>query len=143
MGLMDSPMPEPSDDITRLTGSERPVDALAPWPGVPRVLTLEQLRSVLGDDRALWREMLKLLVTSSVPLLQALDAAIAEGDAHAVRRGAHKLKGSAATLGADEIAQFCGSLERMAAHGLLDGAEGLRGEIARSIQRLAVTIHTL
>jgi two-component system sensor histidine kinase/response regulator len=54
--------------------------------------------------------------------LMAMRAAAVAKDAAALKRAAHRLKGSAGTLGIKSIAQQCADLESMARHGNTDSA---------------------
>jgi CheY-like chemotaxis protein len=67
-------------------------------------------------------------------LHEALDA----GDARRVAFVAHKLKGSAATVGAERLAALCAQLEQHAEQGTLDGL----GELVGAIEEAADAVRT-
>jgi two-component system sensor histidine kinase/response regulator len=56
-------------------------------------------------------QLVDLFVQGSPPLIDELRVAVAAGDAEAVRRGAHKLKGSCQNMGATFMATLCRTLE--------------------------------
>ena len=76
----------------------------------------------LGGDRRLLREMLGLFLTESPGMLAAVERALAAGDAGALRRAAHALKGSVANFAAPRPVEAARVLERMGTEGDLAGA---------------------
>jgi HPt (histidine-containing phosphotransfer) domain-containing protein len=70
-------------------------------------------------------QLVELFVSSTPPLLEELRAGAASGDGEAVRRAAHKLKGSCQNIGAGFMAKLAHDLERScaAAPAELDGLE--------------------
>jgi len=84
-------------------------------PGV-----LGELGVLAGQDAV--REMIGLFVATSQRAEERLRAALAAGDRAAIAREAHSLRGSAGTVGADELATACMQLEHaaMAGRGRLD-----------------------
>lgn len=102
-----------------------------------RVLHLPQLEEVVGSDPADQREFMTLYVHTSRRVLVDIDGAIQTGDLEGVRRLAHKLRGSSATVGAEEAAELCRQLLAQAQSGVLTHAAGLRREIDRSVTRVA------
>ena len=85
-------------------------------------VVFDELR-ILGDatDRIL-AELVEQFVHDTEPLLVELRDALEVGDALAVGRIAHSIKGSSGQLGGRRLALSCGRLERKAAAGSL--AEG-------------------
>ena len=70
-------------------------------------------------------QLVELFVESTPPLLRELRAGAESGDGEAVRRAAHKLKGSCQNIGAGFMAKLAHDLERAAAAAPaeLDGLE--------------------
>ena len=56
-------------------------------------------------------QLLDLFLQSTPPLLAELRAAVDGGDSEALRRAAHKLKGSCQNIGATVMAALCHALE--------------------------------
>lgn len=83
---------------------------------------LDELKVVMGDDFPL---LIETFVGDSGPRLEQIGAAIASGDADALRRSAHSFKGSAGNMGARELAALCQQLESLGRDGRVDGAAGL------------------
>jgi HPt (histidine-containing phosphotransfer) domain-containing protein len=67
--------------------------------------------------------------------------AIAAGDADALRKAAHALKGSSANLGAQQVSAVSAELEKLGRSGTVQGAEALfarlESEFARALAALA------
>ncbi len=59
------------------------------------------------------RELIQLFLNTSPAILEQMKAFAAAGDFNALRRSAHKLKGSSANLGAAKLAFACSHLEDM------------------------------
>ncbi len=98
----------------------------APAPDAPVVLdreTLANLLEVTGGDAAFLAEMIDAYFADAPPLLDAMAAAAAEGVAAALRRAAHSLKSTSATLGALALAARCRAVEAEAGAGRLADAD--------------------
>jgi HPt (histidine-containing phosphotransfer) domain-containing protein len=74
------------------------------------------MRAVAGDGFA---DMLQRFAVSAQEQLLAIRAALLRGDAETLREVAHKLKGTAATLGARGLMRSCACLEEQARTGQL------------------------
>jgi len=81
----------------------------------PGVLDPEQLTAVCGGDRSFEEMVIGEFRESSVVALRNLDAAIEARDAVRSKALAHAIKGSAATLGGQALAETCRQLEQAAA----------------------------
>ena len=80
------------------------------------VTTLRSLTRVGQPDA--FESLTTLFASSAIALLETLREAIARGDAEALGRAAHTLKGSAANLGALRLADACRQLEEVPASDL-------------------------
>lgn len=69
--------------------------------------TIDSLRELSDGDGDLLAELFQLFLTDTPPRLDAIEAAIAGGDAPALQRAAHTLKGSAGGLGATRMQAIC------------------------------------
>jgi two-component system, sensor histidine kinase and response regulator len=83
---------------------------------VPRILERFE-----GDEE-LVREIAQLVIQEYPPLVDALRDAAAQGDAYALERNAHSLKGMVANFQADSAVDAALTLERMGRVGDLTGA---------------------
>ncbi len=86
-------------------------------------------------------ELSKLFQSDTLPRLANLRVAVQGGDAGAVERIAHSLKGSSANMGARQMARICEELQEAGASGELAEAlellDGLEAEFARVRRALA------
>src|SRR5215831_8199910 len=65
----------------------------------------------LGGKRERYESLLKKFATRQAGTVDAMRTALASGDVATAERDAHSLKGSAATLGADRVAEEAGKAE--------------------------------
>ncbi len=82
-----------------------------PNAGGPQAVDLRSMSQLCGDDSDLVREMLLDFVSVSREVLRSLETALALEDAAGVKAGAHNLKGSSRTAGANPLADACRQLE--------------------------------
>lgn len=91
-------------------------------PGTPAIdpEAIEQLRFLEDEDQPnVVAELVMLFVEHVPPKLAAIKDGIARGDADAVKKAAHSLKGSSANVGAMGMQQVCEKIEHAAASGNL------------------------
>ena len=69
------------------------------------------LKSVFGDDEDTFREILKDFVEPAASNVSEIEASYADRSADGVAAAAHKLKSSARSVGANELADLCQTLE--------------------------------
>ncbi|WP_432492648.1 hybrid sensor histidine kinase/response regulator [Kineococcus auxinigenes] len=112
--------------------------------GVPVTVPLEvAVRARIADlggadtdaDRALFAQLLTSFVERAPGAVADLEDALASGDARELETRAHSLKGSAANLGAEVLAQLCADLEARARGGEAPAGRslnGLREELERT-----------
>jgi PAS domain S-box-containing protein len=122
------------DSLTKSTVSEPPAGAGACLPAVPGVDRQAALAK-LGGDEALFEEIVGLFLQEYPRRLEGIRDAVARGDARALNREAHALKGSAGYLGATELCAAAQRLEMMGSIGDLTQADealqALQGETDR------------
>ena len=73
-------------------------------------------------------------------LLQAIAVAVDRGDAIALRRAAHTLKSTSATLGATDLAQLCKELEVMGQTKAIDNAQVLVSQIEIEYAKVQIAL---
>ncbi len=110
---------------------------LAVEPGVDSGF-LSSLAQVSGGDVEFERELLMLFLENGQSQIDALKTAIAAYDCEIVRQQAHKLKGSSAYVGADQVRTLSAELEDQAAQQNLDTGLVLMTELEQAF----VTIKT-
>jgi CheY-like chemotaxis protein len=87
---------------------------------------LAQLREDLGGPAPV-EQIVALFLEKTPPILAELRDAVTRGDLDAVRRSAHTIKGTSATLGARALSEKCKRLEEQARTGeVADAAASLR-----------------
>ena len=73
---------------------------------------LDQLRTIVGDDREFMSELCETFVTSSTRIVEELTRALSAGDRASLSAMAHKLKGGSSSICAHELAKLAATLER-------------------------------
>ena len=112
-------------------------------PGNPAVdpEAIEQLRFLEDEDQPnVVAELVLLFVEHTPPKIAAIRDGIAQGDAGAVKRAAHSLKGSSANVGATGMQHVCEQIEHAAAGGDLGPARELLPLLE---QEVAVVVEAL
>ncbi|HET6165255.1 MAG TPA: response regulator, partial [Marmoricola sp.] len=101
-----------------------PIDAIGPAATLD-VARLDELAEMGAEAMPLVQRAIDNFVTSVGPTVDELDAALASTDAVALRSVAHRLKGSAANLGAARVAELALEIELLAEDGELEVAAGV------------------
>ena len=91
---------------------------------------------MLEGDRELLLRLVKLFVLQSPQLLQEVREAVVCGDAGALERAAHKLRGAAANFGAGAACDVAQRLEQMGRVGDLTHAAEVQEELAMAMRGL-------
>jgi CheY-like chemotaxis protein len=137
------------DDFLSKPVKPREIDAmLARWvvghgPGAGEPVldhdVLEELRS-LTPDGSLLTDIVDTFLSGAPDHILELQAAVAAGDAGAVRQSAHRLRGESSAVGAVELTALCRSLEELSLAGRLDGAPALASTIASAFERASADL---
>ncbi len=107
-----------SDERTTVTAGAAPSE---PVLEVEPIARLREMGKALGRDVP--RRILELYLGDSPARLVTLRRALADGNAQAIERAAHALKGSSANLGASVLAEHCHQLEKLSASSVPADAE--------------------
>jgi HPt (histidine-containing phosphotransfer) domain-containing protein len=102
---------------------------------------LKNLRDLGGDD--FLGEVIDAFLADAPELMATLRRSLDERSAEELRRAAHTLKSNGATLGAEQFAELCRTLEQRAKAGELDGAAQLVDRIEQEYRPLAEALSTL
>jgi CheY-like chemotaxis protein/HPt (histidine-containing phosphotransfer) domain-containing protein len=102
-----------------------PVDGPAPGGAALDPAAIGRLREMAGEAPGVVDGFIREHLESAARLVQEMRAALAAGDAQALERAAHSLKGSTGLFGAGQLASACFALEREAAQHGLAGAPAL------------------
>jgi two-component system, sensor histidine kinase and response regulator len=97
---------------------------------------LQELRSLTPDGELL-ADIVATYLAAVPDHLGELHAAVAAGDAGAVRQSAHRLRGESSAVGAAEVANLCRTLEERAVAGRIEGAPALASSIESAFGRAA------
>jgi two-component system, sensor histidine kinase and response regulator len=97
----------------------------------------------IGGDEQLLRELCQIFLEESPKLLQKLHLAVAAGDADAVMRAAHSLKGESSYLGAGATSQAARQLEEMGRCNDLSRAGETLGVLEREATALQLDLKEL
>ena len=108
-----------ADAGTPVTDGARPtsVPAATPEPSTNGVIEWEVARRNTANDEALLQDLVQIFVAESPRMLADIRRAIEATDVNLLRRAAHTLKGSAATFGAQPVADAALRLEMMGREG--------------------------
>ncbi|HOS96084.1 MAG TPA: response regulator [Deltaproteobacteria bacterium] len=104
-------------------------------------LDLERALAEFDNDREFFRGLLHGFVRNVRGQIEVLHRAIGNGDAQAVRKEAHSIKGGAANLTADPVSRCAAELERLAASGSLAGAAEIVERLEAAFSRLEDYVH--
>jgi HPt (histidine-containing phosphotransfer) domain-containing protein len=100
--------------------------------------TLRELREMLGAGLA---PVLSQFGSQAHELLRAMEKQVQSGDAPAVRALAHKLKGSAGSVGARRLATEAARLEKLSAAGELDAVRAHLVSFPTLVDRTVQALH--
>jgi CheY-like chemotaxis protein/HPt (histidine-containing phosphotransfer) domain-containing protein len=117
------------------------ISADAPAGGVD-MAALSSLQDDLGGADALAR-IVRLFLEQLEPQAEQIDAAARNGEHETLARVAHRMRSSAATLGATVIADLLGALEIAAHDGDAAACDRLAAEFAASVATTRATFETV
>jgi HPt (histidine-containing phosphotransfer) domain-containing protein len=80
----------------------------------PKSVDLSRLDDVVGGDTGFAIKIVTMFIKNTAEAVAQLWAMLAEDNRDQLRRDGHKLKGSAAILGADRLAELAGHVEEQA-----------------------------
>ena len=121
---------------SRTVTQARALDALGEAVNLAVLLGLEEAQ--VEGEPDLIVELIDLYAEDTPRRLAAIRSAWAAGDLAALRRAAHGLKGSSASLGARQVEMICEKLERSSGKELLQGGETLLTCLERESARAAL-----
>jgi|GEM_PF-593110 len=117
--------PEPPD------AAGRPIDPKA----------LDQIRALQREGMPdLVDKVINLYFQETPHLMQAIQDAIARGDAGALKKAAHSLKSSSANLGADALAELCKTLELMGRANTIENADDIAAKMGAEYSRVLAAL---
>ncbi len=103
----------------------------------PAMKLLESMRKFAGTvDPKLIVEVINLFLEDAPMRLEAMRAALTAGDAAAIGKTAHALKGGCHYVAATRMADLCNKLEDMGRAGSIEGMEGRLSELEEEFGRV-------
>ena len=93
------------------------------------VIDLDRARSRVAGDEEMLKELAQIFLDESPGWHKRIEAAVNDGDAKALFRAAHDIKGSAEVFGAENAASTAKTLERMGRNESLDDADETLGAL--------------
>ncbi len=125
--------------LTVVAGEDEPAQQNNPPSGFVG-FQWEELLNRCGDDAELAMELLGMFHDQWQDTYTQLQASINEQDPTTLEEIAHKLKGSAATLTASEMALYAEALQQMGQHAELENAQQTLDKLAQSYEQLKLEI---
>jgi signal transduction histidine kinase/DNA-binding response OmpR family regulator len=102
---------------------------------------LQAFKNAMGANAEQFlTELIEIYLEESPTLLQALNTAIVQSDATAIKQAAHTLKSSSASLGAIRFSQLCQELEMMGSDGATAQVRELLVDIESEYERVKSTL---
>jgi signal transduction histidine kinase/DNA-binding response OmpR family regulator len=119
--------------IQRHLGSKPPSD-------LPPPVDFAQLAQLVGGDQAKVRKFLGMFVEMTPPGLRDLAALVKAADGDGIVKASHKLKGSAAMIGARPMADLAGAIEQRARAGDLTGIPDLTEQLEGAFHSVCAAV---
>jgi two-component system sensor histidine kinase/response regulator len=101
---------------------------------------VEAALELTDGDAELLRELAAVFIADAPGQMALVQAAVAGGDATALREAAHSLKGSLRVLGAASAAALAQEVEKRGATGCLDDAEDLVTALGAELDGLLAAV---
>ena len=96
--------------------------------------------AMVGGDVGFLAELIAEYRSDGTTRVADMRAALAAGEAEDLRRAAHTLKGSSASLGAVGLADACRAIEAAAREGRLDGLDGAVDSVAEQFDAVVAAL---
>jgi PAS domain S-box-containing protein len=139
----------PRQSSDRVDSEERDVrrEETSPQISTSSILDPEALASIqkmLGDDALdVLSELIDCYLTEAPKLLQTMSDAIAQADPIALRRAAHTLKSSSASLGASALTQLCEDVEAIGKANTLLGSTDKVSQLQTEYEQVKTALECL
>jgi CheY-like chemotaxis protein len=125
-------------DLEAALGRSRPAGTATP---AIDARSIEALRALPDDDgQSLLRSLLVKFIEDAPATINALCAAVDQGDPRTAALLAHGLKGASGHFGAHRLVELCGEMERAGRAGLLDPLPNLLAETNAELQRVLTAL---
>jgi HPt (histidine-containing phosphotransfer) domain-containing protein len=114
-----------------------------PRHGIHKTIDAEALLAQLDGDAATMRELLALYTGEAPELQAAIRTAVGANNSEALRRAAHALKGTLASITATRASAAAERLEALARGGTLAHAAALLAELEQELEHLRLALEPL
>lgn len=105
-----------------------------------RVFDAGAMLANIGGDAELFDQLIRLFLDRHGVMMKEIESAIGQGDAVAVERAAHSLKGTAGNLCAPDVVLLASQLEASGRLGTLTEAPSLLVRLDRTVQELVAVL---
>jgi PAS domain S-box-containing protein len=130
---------QPNREGSGGAGEEVGVEESTLAPLNPKVL--QTFRATAGENAsAFLAELIDCYLEEAPKQVQAIAAAVAQGNANALRQAAHILKSSSAALGATNLANLCKELEVMHSTQVIEGALEKVSQVEAEYERVKAAL---
>ena len=102
----------------------------------PAVIDLDSLIANLSGDKAILEELIDLFIETAPTMLADIRTAFNAGNAAAMGKAAHTLKGSAANFGAQQVVELSYELENMGEQNRLADADRLIEQLSDLLEEV-------
>jgi two-component system sensor histidine kinase/response regulator len=106
----------------------------------PRAFDFENALKRSRGQLTLLKQLAHLFLQNLPKALDDIESAVAAGDARALERSAHRLKGAASLISADALAEAANKLERMGRNNELDRLQEVAMELKARAPELVTTL---
>jgi HPt (histidine-containing phosphotransfer) domain-containing protein len=113
-----------------------------PTPELP-VIDENRLLNEFGGDASILAELRDLFMEHVPPQFEAIEKAVAEGDAETLSKEAHSLKGACATYGAPRLSLICKSAELAARAGDVEIVQANMDQLREEFQKVVEAISSV
>ncbi len=103
--------------------------------------TIAALKS-LDDGDGFFADMVNTFLSNAEVTFEQLQAAQTANDIRALERAAHKLRGAASTVGAQNLMAMCEALEKSAREGHVPDMAGSVAAIATELQHVRLALQS-
>lgn len=136
-------------EIESHEGTPSEMELAPPNPNSPPMTiidskVIQELQITAGESAATFlTDLIDCYFGESPKQLQAIKAAVAQGDANALRQTAHTLISSSASLGATTLASLCRELEVMGSTGTVKGASAKVPQLQAEYERVKAVLEVI
>lgn len=101
-----------------------------------QTIDIERIDDTTGGDKEFLAELVEIYLEDGQLRVNELGEALAAQDPDQLAKTAHKLKGSSANMGANDLMNLCQQLEALGRAGSLEGVSGILQEVQQEFVRV-------